>query len=404
MQKVWLGNRIFYRIRQWGMSIVIKMNQKKEPDLIVLCGAVLKLPELLHEEDIRNVLVVTTNGMIKRGTLEELFTKMKKDGIKVNIYSDVVNDPTVECVEHGVKKYVEEKCEAIIAIGGGSTIDCAKIIGARVVRPDKSISKMRGTLKINKKLPTFFAVPTTAGTGSEATAAAVITDTIAGVHYKYPIDDLCLIPRYAILDPNLTVGLPAHISAITGMDALTHSIEAYCNHFASKKARESARKSMVYLWDNIVEVVEHGENVKAREHMLLGAYYGGVAITNNFVGYIHAIAHAVGALYGISHGEANAIIMPVVLEAYGKNVEKKLAELAWFVGIREETNEESAQKLIASIRQMNIRFSIPDKIEGLREEDFEIIMERAMKEANRDYPVPEFWNKEKLLEVLRKLC
>lgn len=396
-------NKVLSRVRQYGMSLVIRANQNKEPDMIVGAGKVMELSRLIRQEKINKVLIVTTSGMIKRGTLEQLFSELEKAKIEKAVYCDVIPDPTIECVENGVKMYHKEACEGIVAVGGGSVIDCSKIIGARVVKTNRSIPQMRGTLKINRKLPPFFAVPTTAGTGSEATAAAVITDTIDGVHYKYPINDLCLIPRYAILDPQLILGLPGHTTAITGIDALTHSVEAYINHFASEKTQVSAQKSVQYIMKNIEEAVENGQNMVAREEMLLGAYYGGIAITNNFVGYIHAIAHAVGALYEIPHGEANAIIMPVALRHYGEAIEAKITELAHIAGIKGKSNHECSEAFIRELYRLNAKFGIPNYISGLKEVDYETIVARALKEANPEYPVPVIWGHDDIISVLKEL-
>ena len=258
-------------------------------------------------------------------------------------------------------------------------------------------------LKINKTLPPFYAVPTTAGTGSEVTVASVVTDTIDGVHYKYAVSDPCLVPKCAVLDANLTTSLPPEITAATGMDALTHAVEAYTNRFASKFVQKNALDAVKMIYENLPIVYSDGKNVKARENMLLASYYAGVAFTNNFVGYVHAVAHALGALYGIAHGKANAIVLPYVMEQFGKPAQKKLSELAIAAGIPGETDGERAKNFIESIRKMNRDMNIPDKVEQLKESDFETIISRAMLEANPAYPVPTIWGKKDFEILLEKL-
>ncbi|MCR4955230.1 MAG: iron-containing alcohol dehydrogenase [Lachnospiraceae bacterium] len=391
------------RFKQFGMSMVLVAASGMGPKVVSKPGCLMDIPMKLKEKKINKVLVTTTPGFIKRGTLQGFFDAVKAQGIQMTLYSSVVPDPTVECVEEVVKAYKEGNCQAMVAIGGGSVMDCTKIAGARIVRPNMSVRDMKGTLKINKKLPLFIAVPTTAGTGSEATAAAVITDTVDGVHYKYPISDLKLLPHYAYLDADLTLGLPPFITATTGMDALTHAVEAYTNKFASPKTVKMAEKSVELISKNLLKAFLHGDNKAARGNMLNASYYGGVSITNNFVGNIHAIAHAVGALYHIPHGLANAVIMPYVLEQYGDSVQKKLAALAEVAGLSGSTEKEKAAAFIQWIRSMNKKMGLPSCIPELKKEDYPIIIERAIKEANPAYPVPQMWQEEEFKKVLDQL-
>lgn len=247
---------------------------------------------------------------------------------------------------------------------------------------------MKGVLKVRKKPPSLFAVPTTAGTGSEATIAAVITDS--KTHIKYQINDMALIPRYAVLDPALTIGLPAHITGATGMDALTHAVEAYIGKSNTRETKELSRKAVRLIFDNILTAYSAGANIAARENMLKASYYAGNAFTRAYIGYVHALAHALGGLYGIPHGLANAIVLPYVLEYYGSAVYKPLAELSDCAGISfpSDTREQKAKKFISVIRKMNQGMNIPDKIENIKRTDIPLLAKRAAKEANPFYPVP----------------
>lgn len=395
--------KAYYRTRQFIMGMSIRVLAKREPVVIKKSGALYEVPGLLAESGKKKVFVTTTPGFIRRGTLEPFFEKLKEQGIEMTLYSDITPDPTIECVEEGVKKYLEGSCEAIVAIGGGSVIDCSKAVAARIVCPQKTVRDMRGVLKIRKTLPDFYAVPTTAGTGSETTAAAVITDTINGTHYKYAVNDFCLIPKYAVLDPDLTLALPKGITATTGMDALTHAIEAYTNRFASGKVKEYALSAVRLIYENLYKCYENGSDVEARENMLYGSFEAGIAFTNNFVGYVHAVAHALGGLYGIAHGEANAIILPYIMEQFGDSAIKELSELADAAGINGNSEREKAANFVKSIREMNEKMGLPEKVSQLKKEDFTEIINRAIKEANPLYPVPAIWGREDFEILLNKL-
>jgi len=260
---------------------------------------------------------------------------------------------------------------------------------------------MRGLLKVRKKLPPFFAIPTTAGTGSEATIAAVISDT--DTHEKYQVNDLVLIPHYAVLDPLLTVGLPKNITATTGMDALTHAVEAYIGNSNTRETKQLAKKAVRLIFDNIETAYSDGNNLPARENMLKASYYAGVAFTRAYVGYVHAIAHALGGFYGIPHGLANAVVLPYVLEYYGSSVHKRLAELADLVGVglSTDTDGQKATKFINVIKNLNRAMNIPEKIAGVEGKDIPLMAERAWKEANPFYPVPRILSKRDLEELFR---
>lgn len=366
-------------------------------------GCIQKLPELLREDSISNVLLVTTAGFISRGSLEPLMSLLNKKGIRYSVFSDVTPDPTVECVEQAVQQYQKNGCDGIVAIGGGSVIDCAKIVGARITRPEKSVKQMMGTMKIGRRIPNLYAVPTTAGTGSEVTAGAVITDTVDGTHYKITIGDVNLVPYYAILDAEITCALPPAITSVTGMDVLTHAVEAYTNCFASKKTKKYAGEAVKLVFENLMTAYENGTDISAREKMLEASYFGGVAITNNYVGYVHAIAHGIGGLYGVPHGMANAILLPVILEKYGEAVFKSLAQLGNLVGIKGNSEKEKAEGFINAIRRMNEEMNIPQKFIKLKEKDYRTIVERALIEANPTYPVPVIWGEKEIIRVLQRV-
>ena len=392
-----------YRIRQYAFSRVLRLTEGRRPQMVTGSGSLMRLPELLTGQGIQRVLLVTTKGFVRRGVIPSLLKALEKEGITGICFDQVMPDPEIACVEEGVFCYRRENCQAIAALGGGSVIDCAKAIGARLARPDRTIPQMKGVLKVIKKIPPLYAIPTTAGTGSEVTAAAVVTDMRNGTHYKYAVSDPVLIPHTAILDPALTVGLSGEMTAQTGMDALTHAIEAYTNLFPSRYVRKTAVSAVQMIFENLPVVYRDGSNLRAREKMLLASAYAGSAFTNNFVGYVHALAHSVGAMYGIPHGKANAVILPYVLKAYGSAVYASLGRLADSIGITGKDKEEKAKKFIAAIEQLRDDLGIPSGFIELRKEDFPELIARAMEEANPAYPVPVIWEKETFLQVLEAL-
>lgn len=399
----WGLKKAYYRTYQFVMRIAVNFLDWRQPELLEGPGALRRLPELIKTKNVKSVLIVTDKGLMGLHLLDPLFEEMEKAGVEYHVYDGVQPNPTIDNIEDAYKMYRDNHCEGFVAFGGGSSMDCAKIAAARVVRPNKSVPKMRGLLKIMKKLPPFFAVPTTAGTGSETTLAAVISDP--RTHEKYPINDPVLIPRYAVLDAELTVGLPKSITSTTGMDALTHAVEAYIGQSNTKDTADKARKAVRMIFDNLQVAYEDGHNIEARSNMLLASYYAGVAFTRAYVGYVHAIAHNLGGMYGVAHGLANAVILPYVLEYYGESAHKRLAELADLTGITQPgmSDAEKAHVFIEKIKEMNRAMNIPDKFDCIKEEDIPTLVKRALKEGNPLYPVPKLMNEADCEAVIRRL-
>ncbi|MEA4894814.1 MAG: iron-containing alcohol dehydrogenase [Oscillospiraceae bacterium] len=371
------------------------------PELLEGAGSIKKLPAFIRSKGIDKVLIVTDGVLSKIGLLNSLYTACDEAKLSYVLYDGAEVNPSIECIEAALKKYKKNGCQAFIAFGGGSSMDCAKAAAARVARPNRSIAQLGGTLKVRKKLPLLFAVPTTAGTGSEATLAAVVTDYAA--HHKYAIQDPVLLPRYAVLDPELTVGLPPHVTSTTGMDALTHAVESYVNKFAPKYTRVLAEKSTKLVFENLKKAYADGTDLKARGNMLLASFYGGRAFSRACVGNVHAIAHTLGGLYGTPHGLANAVILPYVLEDYGPSVYKPLARGADVVGIGGGSDEEKALAFIAAIHKMKKDMNIPEQIDIIKDKDIPQMIEFAMKEANPIYPVPVIWDKEQFADTISRI-
>lgn len=372
------------------------------PELITGAGSIKRLPTFIKEKGLNSVLVVTDNMLMKLGLVPPMLEEMDKVGLKYVVYSDVVPNPTIDNIEDALKLYKENQCQAIVAFGGGSPMDCAKIVAARAVCPNKPVSKMKGLLKILKKIPPFFAVPTTSGTGSEATLAAVITDP--KTHDKYPINDPSIIPNYAVLDPELTVSLPKHITSTTGMDALTHAVEAYIGLSNTDFTRKEAEVAVELIFKYLKKAYDEGSDIEARQKMQEAAYHAGCAFTRAYVGYVHAIAHSLGGKYGIPHGLANAIILPHVLDYFGDSCYEALAKLADFAGIEGANVTEKALNFVQAIKDMNEYMNIPKLVEGkIQDEDIPWLVNHALKEANPLYPVPKFMGKEEMEAMYQQI-
>jgi len=384
--------RLFCRIYQFIFRCAAYCIPWRKPELIEGEGSILKLPEYIKSKGISSVLLVTDSVIMSLGLTDGLQDALRENGISTAIYDKTVPNPTVDNIEEAFTLYKENKCKGIIAFGGGSPMDCAKGVGIRAARPRTNIRRLKGRLKVLKPLPPIYAVPTTAGTGSETTVAAVIVDS--KTKDKYAIMDPVLVPRLAVLDPLLTVKLPPFVTATTGMDALTHAVEAYIGKNNTKNTRKMAKKATALVFENLLTAYSDGTNIEARANMLKAAFCGGVAFTRAYVGNVHALAHALGGRYGVAHGLANAVILPYVLDDYGKSVYKQLAELADVAKLPGETVEQKAKAFIATIREFNSKMGIPATIDGIIEEDIPVLAKHSFKEANPTYPVPKIFNLE----------
>lgn len=392
--------KMYCRIYQGIFKIMIPLLPYREPKILKDYG---ELIEILKQENIKSVMIVTDEGIRSLGLTRQLEDEITGSGIKLVVYDKTVPNPTTANVEEAYEMYKQGECQFLIGFGGGSPIDCAKAVGVRVAKPNKPLSKLKGVLKVGKKLPPLLAIPTTAGTGSETTLASVITD--ATTHHKYAINDFPLIPKYAILDEKLTAGLPKKITATTGMDALTHAVEAYIGRSTTKDTRKNAEEAVKLIFENLPECCNNGGNLTARKNMLYAAYYAGLAFTKSYVGYVHAIAHSLGGKYNVAHGLANAVILPYMLKKYGKKIDKKLWKLGVYSGLFKEdvTYEEGAKIFIEKIENMNKEMGIESTIKEIEESDIEELAKTAEKEANPLYPVPVLFTRKQLEEIYRQV-
>lgn len=390
---------LWYRTYQLAFGLGARLLPWRRPEAVTGAGSFRRLPDLLQKYGARRPLVVASRRQCAAPAFRQVLDRLEGYAL----YTGVTPNPPVAEAEAIAALYRAEHCDSFVAVGGGSPMDAAKAAAALLARPHRTLAQMAGILKVRRPIPPFIAVPTTAGTGSETTLAAVVTDT--KTHEKYALNDPVLRPKYAVLDPELTVGLPPHITSTTGMDALTHAVEAYIGHSNTKDTSEKAEVATKLIFENLEEAYKNGKDLHAREQMLLASHYAGIAFTRAYVGNVHAIAHNLGGFYGVPHGLANAIILPYVLDFYGETAYERLARLCECAGVAKagQTDEQKALDFIQAIRDMNARMNIPDKIDKIQEKDIETIAKRACKEANPLYPVPRIMDLDDCIAIIHRL-
>jgi alcohol dehydrogenase class IV len=373
-----------------------------KPTLFSGPGSSLELCDAIAQMGTRRVLIVTDAMLVKIGLLDAIQQRLNERGIAFFVYDGVKPDPTIDQIERGLEELRRHDCEAILAVGGGSSIDAAKVIAARATN-DKPIRKMEGLFKVFRATLPLYAVPTTAGTGSEVTVAAVVSDPER--HAKAAIMDPKLVPAMAALDGSLMTGLPPAITAATGMDALTHAVEAYLSANALPDTDSYALAATRLIMQNLPVVMRDGMDIDARQRMSMASYYAALAFTRAGVGYVHAIAHNFGAYYHTPHGLANAIVMPYVLDYSKPACVERLAALGEASGLRAEGDSDAAlaDKFIAHIRALNAQFDIPEKLDALRLEDIPAIAQAALKEAHSTYAVPRYMDRPTCEGLVRQI-
>jgi alcohol dehydrogenase len=400
---IWALRKGMYRAQQKVMKVAAGVLPFPVPALLTGAGSVGQLAENIRLRGLRHVLVVTDKVLMDLKLPEGLLQSLREKGVQYTVFDDVQPNPTIANVESGRTAYRANHCDGIVAFGGGSAMDCAKIIGARHSNPYLSVRMMKGLFKVVLPIPPFFCVPTTAGTGSETTVVAVITDP--ATHEKFAINDLKLVPKIAVLDPTLMARLPPHMTATTGMDALTHAVEAYIGLNGSEFTDQNAEHATRLIFENLEEAYRNGSNLEARYNMAVASYCGGAAFTRAYVGYVHAIAHNLGGMYGVPHGLANAVILPYVLKFCRLEAEKKLASLAVAggIGAAGDSDEALSRKFIQHVEGMNQRMGIPTYVKELQEEDIPLIAKRVLDEAHPDYPVPRIMTRRECVALVSQL-
>jgi alcohol dehydrogenase class IV len=369
-------------------------------------GSVKKLPGLIRAQGVRKPLIVTDPVLMKIGLLDSLFAEFEAIKMPYAVYDGVQPNPTINNIEDAYALYKKTGCDALVGFGGGSCMDCAKVVAGRVVRPNLTADKLGGYLKVMlpvpKRVPRIFAVPTTAGTGAETTSAAVVTDP--KTHIKYTVNDFLLHPHYIVLDPELTLDLPPFFTAITAMDALSHAIEGYIGKAHCRVSDVYTEMAVRMIFENIDKVYNNGKDIEARSQMLLASYYAGVVLNRALTGYVHPFAHKIGGMYSLPHGRVIGAVMPLVFEYYGRVAKKRLGKLADVINITspDMSDLQKAAAFIGAIRDFNRRYGIEETIAELREADFNEIAKSVHMECI-PYPAPRIMDDDDVFRLLRSL-
>ncbi|KHD23066.1 alcohol dehydrogenase [Vibrio caribbeanicus] len=388
-----------HRACMLGLKVAAKVLPISKPTLFLGKEALKQLCHSVSIMDIKKVLIVTDKGIVKLGLAKKLAFEFERVGVHCEIYDGVEPDPTYNHVETGLSLYRKHRCQAVVALGGGSPIDCAKVIAACATN-HKPIRRLVGLLKVWKAPAPIFVIPTTAGTGSEVTVAAVVSNP--DTHQKTPIMDPKLVPIAAALDPSLMLALPAHITAQTGMDALTHAIESYLSGNATQETDRYALAAITLIDENLEKAVKFGQNATARQNMALASYYAGLAFTKASLGYVHAIAHTLGAKYGIPHGLANAVVLPHVLAFSQCAAKERMAKLADTLALTDSHVSDSlkAQALVDYVKRLQKQLDLPSSFDQILQEHVTELAKQSLHEARWNYPVPKYMQQEECEQLI----
>ena len=386
-----------------GAGKAVRFLPIPQPTILVGPGASGRLGQTIAGFGHGKLLIVTDSIISKLGLLDDLTNALTAGGAEYVVFDAITPDAPIPLIEEGIEFYCANGCDAIVAFGGGSSMDASKAIAAAVSNPGKTLRELAGYFKGLNTPVKIYAVPTTAGTGSEVTVAAVISDP--ETQTKLVIVDTRLVPKMAALDPCLMTGLPPHITAATGIDALTHAIEAFVGQWANSYTDDMALSAVGLIFDNLRVAYGDGKNLAAREKMALAATYAGLAFTRANVGYVHAIAHQFGGKYHTPHGLANAIMLPLVLKYSLPAVTERLALLAVRarLGQKNEPEDVLAQKFLDAVDQLNFDLGIPSFLAALKESDIPHLAEAACREAHTGYPVPRYMTQAVCEDIIRKV-
>lgn len=388
------------RIYQKTLFVCQTLMNFKIPETLEGESSLEKIPAYLAKKGKKKPLVICDPFLLKNGSASLLLKPLEEAKIPYALFSEVVPNPPFPSIEKAYALFAGEGCDCLIGIGGGSSMDTAKAVGAKASDPKRPLSSFKGILKVHRGIPLLIAIPTTAGTGSEATIASVVVNS--KTKDKFSINDPHLIPSLAVLDSRLLNSLPPSLIASTGMDALTHAVESYIGGSRTKLTKSTALESMALIKDHLYSFYKNPKSQIAAESMQKASFLAGVSFTRGYVGYVHALAHALGGYYGVAHGYANAVLLPHVLKAYGKKAEKKLAAAADFLNLSHSSDaHEQAEAFLSWVEGLNQSMGIPKGFSNIIEEkDIPELASHADKEANPLYPVPREMNQTELAAIL----
>ncbi|SOB78257.1 alcohol dehydrogenase [Marinobacter sp. LV10R510-11A] len=383
-----------------ALKLITKIIPSPIPNMLLGAQSRLRLVEHMAHFGFKRVLLVTDDVLFQLGVISPIEERLNELGIETVVYSKVTPDPGFLVVENGLEVLRENGCDAVLAVGGGSSIDAAKVM-ALAATNSKTPRELVGILKARKRSLPLFVIPTTAGTGSEVTIGAVISDETT--HVKHLVIDPKVVPLAAALDPEITAGMPKSVTADTGVDALTHCLESWISDFSTPETEFYSGAGIKLVFKYLEKVCENGQDYEARDAMALAANYGGLALNKTALGYVHAIAHQLGTQYGVPHGRANAIVLPHILEVNRHCAQARMAALARLCDLatEAETDSQAADKLIQRVNALLAALPIEREVKGINEKHFTVMAKAAMKEAHGTYAVPKYLNKKDIIKVLR---
>lgn len=327
-------------------------------------------------------LVVTDQGMTQLGYTKQVTDLLEQAGIAYAVFDETVPNPTDTNVNEGAQAYTDNQCDMLISLGGGSAHDCCKGVGL-LVSNGGSIADYEGVDKSKQALPPYIAINTTAGTASELTRFTIITNT--SNHVKMAIVDWRVTPDLAINDPLLMVAMPPSLTAATGMDALTHAVEAYVSTGANPITDACALQAMRLIAKHLRVAVARGDDLQARDRMAYAQYLAGMAFNNAGLGHVHAMSHQLGGMYNLPHGVCNALLLPHVCEANLMAAQERYADIAEALGenVYGLPVREAAEMAVVAIRALSVDVGIPSTLSelGVQDKDIETMVEHAQKDV-----------------------
>jgi len=394
-----LLNGMLHKIGLKVIALVLKL--KTAPGQMVFAGdeGSVQLADYVSASGHKKVLLVTDSILSGLGVQNVFVERLEGKGVAVELFDRVLPDPADNIVVDGLSELRKHNCDAVVAVGGGSSIDTAKAVVAAAT--NNGMANIVGLFKVkNRPLP-LYALPTTSGTGSEVTGGAVITNHVS--HEKDLVLDPYIIPLGVALDPALTMGMPKFVTASTGIDALSHAVESYLSTWSDEMSEPLSRMSIAVIFNALPKVYEDGSQIELRQQMSLAAYQAGRAMNISAIGNVHAIAHQVGAKYGVPHGVAIAAVMPSVLEYQLENCTEKLASLAELCGFTHPDKKQQAQLFIQGVSDLIERVDMKCGFAGIKPEDIAEMAKQAVKES-KQYPVPALMNKDDCVALLRTIA
>ncbi len=400
-----LSEKIHFKlhgVKLKAMGFGLKLMPIRDTEVFTGSDGIEELAKTIAKYKLKKALIVTTPGAVKRGYSAKVSKALSNKGIGSTVFSNVIPDPTFATVNEGLAVLKSHDCDFAIALGGGSVMDAAKAMIVAATN-DKPVEQLMGMRKgKNKPLP-FYAIPTTSGTGSEVTNAAVISED--NTHIKRFMIDSRTVAKAAVLDPSLSVSLPPHITAETGMDALTHAMEAYISQLSNPESDALAIEAIGQIFEVLPVCYEDGGNLAARQTMAQASLTAGKAFRKAMLGYVHAISHQLGALYGTAHGLGNAILLPLVVEYSQDAVADKLASLAvvTHLGTADMPRDQLARLVVDKLKSLNKQLNIPTKLDALTDADIPKIALRSYAEALKIHAAPKYMGKGDIEALLKKL-